>query len=883
MNALPNKLVSLDERKKKFITQAVNTEFRNNPILVNDIDRRLSMMAQSVANMADPATYTTGPHGTVTMSREYELTDTAAIPGGANIDFTEVRDNPGSYIFQCFRQVANVVDSWAPNGRNRLEVYRAVLDSIEETVNSKITDYNTKETELSTAISSTLSSAKTLRNSLSTNTSNLEAYLAAATPPLAPFSPALIAARDELLAILDLNKDKLTGVNPVVAGLVITNTTDIDLLNTQINTRFTNYRAQLSTSGYPANNGGTPPISTGLSEIIGADITTVTNSLTEYSDKIENNLTDHNGNPLIGANIEEQMARFNAHRKILNDYVTSLNEPVEEQLLSEDERHAQVHIEAAAGGMGAAGQPWTIRNPILSPVPGTPTTPGPELSLDEYASYYNWANKNATKLTPEQKEAIDENSSYFVTSRFDTQMNSIHAHLRTLAGGVNATPPTILNNAEQAINDLINNAVPGVIFSGPNEVNLVLGALAYHYKLDTKNTTGEMRSAVIEKLKNETIARFNLPSDEEQKEILEENKKAYASVEASKSIWKSLTQKNRTRRNYLGSQQTTLYNSLKKYSKEDLAKPATIVAIKAEMISGMMNNRLAAINEIAEAEKHTFTTKLKGVISRIPGASIGINLGLIGVSMAAGAMLNPALFAPGVNSTVNFAQSAWGGLKGFVALQGGIGTTLLKGVGIGAAGALGYRLWNGLGGTLQNSSPWSSARSRSQEKVLGSRDTMGNTHGGVGNINRTAATMANVYDNRAVQTALASQIRLGLEKKAEFATVDAAKLSLVKDDNDEKFKGKFNASSYLWEREKQGMSAMIDKEVQNVLSSTAGNKSETLISNCLSTFYGPNGTEERFLKAIERSRSNSQYLSGFKFATSAVAGAGLGSMFAVTF
>lgn len=881
MNAKPTNAVTLDESKKTFVKNAVDSGFRNNPILINEIDRKLSMMSQSVANMSDPATYTAGPHGTVTMSREYGLSDTAGVtPLGGTVDFTEVRNSPGSYIFQCFTEVANVVDAWAPNGRNRLEVYRAVLDTVKKAVEDKNKIFNEKNVRVQATLSSTLTNARTLRQSIELQSSSLEAHIASAG--LAPFNPALTAAKNELLEILDLNRDKLTGNAPVFGGFSVTTNADLATLKTELNNRFTLYRSLLSTAGYPADNGGTPAISTGLIELVNSNASGLNDSVNSFNDSLTDDLTDLSGSPYTG-NINDQFARFNAQRRILDEYNNSLNAPVEEQLLSDEDRHAQIHIEPAAGGMGIAGQPFAFRNPILSPVPGTPTTPGPEMSLEEYENYYTWANKNQDKLTPDQKQALDVNASYFVRDRFETKMTNIHAHLTTLAGGATATAPMIINRAEQAIEDLIANTIPGATFAGPTETGLVLSALAFHYKLDTKNTPADLRTAVVEKLKAETIARYNLPSDTEQVEILAENKKNYAKIEASQSIWKSITrQKRRARNNYIGSQHTTLYNELKKYTKEDLRKPEVQTKIKADMIKGIMSARLKMVAEIQEAEKHTFATKLKANIAKVPGLSLAINAGLLGGAVALGAILNPAFFAPAVTATTSTAQTVWTGLNSLIAAQGGLGTAALKATGIGLSGALGYRLMNSLGKGLQNSSPWSSARSRAEDNILGSRDSMGNNFGGVGSINRTAATMSDVYDNRKVNTGMASSIRNAMEKGASFAEEDADKLTVIKDSEDQ-FKGRFNSLSYYWQREKQGMSAMIDKEIQTVLSSSSSNKSEDLISNTLNTFYGPNGTEERFLKSLEKSRSNSQVFKGFKFAMSATAAAGLGSMFAVTF
>src|SRR5690606_17166665 len=118
--------------------------------------------------------------------------------------------------------------------------------------------------------------------------------------------------------------------------------------------------------------------------------------------------------------------RLSNYKSILDEYVTNLNDPTIENQLLPEERFPNVHTNQT---VGLLGQPYQILNPVLSPVPGSPTTPGAEMSLADYTEYYRWVNKNRSTLNPDQEEAVNANSSYFASDRFENHMDEIHTHL----------------------------------------------------------------------------------------------------------------------------------------------------------------------------------------------------------------------------------------------------------------------------------------------------------------------------------------------------------------------------------------------------------------------------------------------------------------------
>ena len=871
-----NRPFTLDAAKSQLLERRLDLEFSRNPRLLEEIDRRLSVVSQQVA--FDAGTHPAAPTyalGSPDVARPYSLAGTATLGTAATVDGNESRTRNGSFLFESFTQVRQLVEAWAAGSEGaRHEVYRSAMAKVQEVIEKKRKTYETKQTNINTQIDTSFNAL----NAEATEINRLAALLrpvAGGTFPTIEF--------DAYLDVINLSKDQLAGRAPITVitpPLTINTTADLAALNTEINNRFNTFLAAVSVAGYPAADPN-------LANIKSRRIAGLNNALTALANTYDTNLTDHNGRNLAG-NIAIRIDEINSRNSLLQECYDNIEHPVNEEVLNEDERFKNVIIDRTASV--APTLPVTLYMPRLGGAPNTPFIRGNAFTPDDYFSYFKWARKNYSSLTPEQKEVLENCEQSVMGPRLETQLRFILDEMRRVAGGRNATPADVIARAGEVVTSFLESRIPGIPavndmgVAGSPENNVYISLIANHYKLDIKNTDSDLRNAVSTKLEEEFVTKFNLPTEAEQKQILEDNRKAYASTEGSRNVFNTVTRllsRRRARANYLASTSTNIYNEMRsKYSSEDLSKPDVRSKFTAEMVQKIMQARLDVINDVMSAEQNSLLTRLSEKIKEIPGATHAINAGLLAASVAAGAYLNPGFFTPALDAVKSGAAWAWEGSKALLAANGGWGKTLIKGAGILSAGALGYRVINGTANVLTDHSPWSRARQRQKESIMGTTNIMGDNTGGLGSIDRAETRLDRVYKGKAVQKALASQLALAAKYQAGIAKNDSDKLNLI---NSPIFKKKFETSDHLWEREKQGLSAVINRQITTELSGPADGRTNRVILESLRFLYGADGTERTFLEAVERSRTNRQLSVGTKFIGSAAAGAGLGNLFAVTF
>jgi hypothetical protein len=201
------------------------------------------------------------------------------------------------------------------------------------------------------------------------------------------------------------------------------------------------------------------------------------------------------------------------------------------------------------------------------------------------------------------------------------------------------------------------------------------------------------------------------------------------------------------------------------------------------------------------------------------------------------------------------------------------GKALGTGLSIGSGYLLAEQAYN-----FATQGPFSAGRMRSKRDILGSTDAVGTNVGGLGTVDSRTGT----YDQAPVQSALAQQIALAEKQGATFAKAQADNLKLISTDKNTE---KFATSDHLWQREKQGLSAIVSFELQRAMNDPAidnSSKANAAITAALSRIYGAGGVEQTFLSSLESQRGTSSVHSTAKKVVGATVGVGLGALFAVT-
>jgi hypothetical protein len=194
-------------------------------------------------------------------------------------------------------------------------------------------------------------------------------------------------------------------------------------------------------------------------------------------------------------------------------------------------------------------------------------------------------------------------------------------------------------------------------------------------------------------------------------------------------------------------------------------------------------------------------------------------------------------------------------LQGFSALKPffSTGSKLLGSAAVTAGSYLGVKQF---GNFIERMSGTRGSGVMQRADILGSSSGTGVSSGGLGDVNSRAGT----YTGAQVQKALAEQIAFAENQGASFAKTHKSKDIGLITGGPAGFAAKFKTADYLWEREQQGLQAIIKHNLNNVLRDRTipnNQKLSVATSRALNNIYQPGGIEDNFLREFINARRQS--------------------------
>ena len=840
---------------------AIEQDFLRNPDFLAGIDSRLTSAAHRTAtNIVPSVAY----NPTIRTNKEAPTTPIV------------LTGEPNNDLFRSFQSLNALIDQWlngVPDNERevmRQRYYNQLSKRIKAKIEDKAKKYEVPKKAIEDGADTFFKSLTDLTAKIDTNLSPLTT--SATSLGATPLTPADIAGytavttyirsitdRDALIRNYNTRSGTIViaALPPYFAARNLNSLSDFVAMKNEIITVLNNAETEakrvLGTLVSPADDAKI----TAFTALAGLK-TDIEKGVTDYSNVLRTHFVDPAGRPNI------TYAQILSRGALLREMHDQLVPPGIEEIMSREERFTNVLFEETPPGSNE----YSFFHPRKSPSIDNPYTQGLEFSAGDYSNFYNWAIKNQSKLSPEILEAIEANTENLVNVELSPAVNSFLTTVNAaMAAGLN-DPDQIRNNASTLVDAYFasTTAIGGLapFSTSPDQANARYALIAMHYKLDPAQLTQKkLQSAVRDRVLEDLMSRINLPTYEQQTEVAADNLEAYGEKQNSA---------NRT--NYLASTRAKVQTEiLKDYKDKDIVSSQENRAnFTKDVVNKILQERLNAINKVTAPNKSKWYTNLSQKMGVDP-TKVKWGLGLGAGALAAFTYLNPAILTP----VKTFALGQFKSLSAWWAAKTGIASGLVKVAGTGLGAASGFLLGEQSYNFMQQG-PFSDGKLRSKRDVLGSTDAAGNNTGGLGTLNsRTGA-----YNQAPVQSALAQQIAQAEKQGATFAQTQADNLKMITTD---KNTAKFETADHLWQREKQGLSAIVNFELQQVMNDPSisnSSKANTAITNALSRIYGPGGVEQTFLAQLESQRSGSSVHSVAKKVLGATVGVGLGSLFYVT-
>lgn len=600
---------------------------------------------------------------------------------------------------------------------------------------------------------------------------------------------------------------------------------------------------------------------------------TLLSAFDTYQAVVRTNLVNPNtGNPDMSYN------QLSNGSSILEEAHNTLTTPGIDHIISREVRFTNFHFEQASPTL-----PYVFSHPVRSHIPDDPYRRGQVFSVDDYAEFYSYFNRQKPQLTPERQEAVEENAKLYQQRHLDRIREASHNHFNANITAGTITASEVRTQLRHSLLRFISEDRPFNIntvaptptvpnfennIHGPNKlISLNLAAIALGVDA-SQLTPKKLEKKLIEELENDIYLSLNLPDDDDLAEINQSNREAFG--EQSSRTFVNQAQNETLRGNLIDSTRSHVKVEIEKeFADKNLKDPKVQKEFVNAMSGKVLQSRLDTINEVLRPKQNQW-------YHNIP-AKLGLNMNEVG--LGAGLIAGGGLLY-GASSVATFFSESLKSSLAWIQLQGGAaikpfftsGTKLIGSAAVTVGSYLGFKQ---IGNMIERGFGSRGSGVMQKTDILGSQSGTGLSNGGLGEVD----TRSGVYRGAEVQRALAEQIAFAENQGATFAKTHKSKDIGLISGGPAGFAAKFKTADHLWEREQQGLQAVIKHNLNNVLRDRTIPENQKLsiaTARALNNIYQPNGIEDNFLREFVNARRQSGAAKWTKRIASTAAAAAVG-------